>query len=70
MSTSDDWKYLGTPAEAKDKLADAARDWRQYRQARMDTAKGHKDHEAKEREARFRLANAALTWLWHEENPE
>ena len=69
MSAEDDRKYMGTPVEAKAKLIDASRAWRALRQPSMDTAAGHKAVDVKECEARFQLANAALLWLWHEENP-
>lgn len=69
MSAEDDRKYMGTPAEAKAKLIDASRAWRMLRQPSIATPAGHAAVDAKEREARFQLANAALLWLWHEENP-
>jgi hypothetical protein len=58
---------MGTFAAAEAALAEAAAVWRQFRQPRVDTAAGHKKADAMEREARFRLANAALLWLWHVE---
>jgi hypothetical protein len=58
---------MGTFAAAESALAEAAAVWRQFRQPRVDTAAGHKRADAMEREARFRLANAALLWLWHVE---
>lgn len=58
---------MGTFAAAEAALAEAAAVWRQFRQPRVDTAAGHKKANAMEREAQFRLANAALLWLWHVE---
>ena len=67
---SDDRQYMGTPDEARAKLVDRARKWRQYRQPSMATAAEHKKRDILEHEAQFQLANAALLWLWHEENPD
>lgn len=64
-----DRAVMGTPEAAKAALIDKARQWRELRQPRMDTASGHRKIEAREHECRFQLANAALLWLWHEENP-
>ena len=69
MSDVDDRKFMGTPEAAKDGLVEAARVYRSYQGPRMDTAAGHKKHEVLEREAKTRLASAALLWLWHEEHP-
>ena len=60
---------MGTPQEARDGLIAAARLWRELRQPIMATPKELRAIEGREREARFQLANAALLWLWHEENP-
>lgn len=60
---------MGDPADARAALIEKSRAWRQLRQPSMDTAAGHRKTEAREHEARFQLANAALLWLWHEENP-
>lgn len=65
-----DRSVMGTPEAAKEALIEKARAWRETRQPSMDTAAGHKAREAAEHETRFQLANAALLWLWHEENPE
>lgn len=70
MSISDERQFMGTAEEAKATLAEKAREYRQYRQPRIATAKEHKNAEAMEREAQLRLSDAALLWLWHEENPE
>ncbi len=64
-STSPD--YMGTPEEARQALIEKARAWRALRQPRMATPAEHRKEEAREREARFQLANAAVLWLWHEE---
>jgi hypothetical protein len=69
MSNADDRQYMGTQQAAKEALIEKARAWREYRQPLIATAKEHKRREALEREAKFQLANAALLWLWHEENP-
>ena len=65
----EDRKYMGMPEDAKASLIEKARAWRELRQPLIATAKEHKKREAAEREAKFVLANAALLWLWHEENP-
>lgn len=70
MTIEDDRKYMGTPEAARAALVEKSRAWRELRQPSMDTRAGHRKAEAKEHEARFQLANAALHWLWHEEHPE
>ena len=65
----DDREVMGTPEAAKAALIERAREWRSLRQPSMDTRAGHRKIEIQEREVRFQLANAALLWLWHEENP-
>jgi len=67
--TETDRQYMGTAADAKVALIEKARIWRELRQPRIDTRSGHLKIEAQEQEARFQLANAAMLWLWHEENP-
>lgn len=64
-----DRQYMGTPEDAKADLITKTVAWRAFRQPTMATAAQHRKNEAAEREAGFRLANAALLWLWHEENP-
>lgn len=61
---------MGNAHDAKVALIEKARLWRSLRQPIMGTAKQLKENETQEREARFQLANAAMLWLWHEENPE
>jgi hypothetical protein len=68
LPSEEDRKIMGTPEAAKADLIDKTRRWRELRQPSMDTPAGHRQTEAKERETRFQLANAALLWLWHEEN--
>ena len=70
MNGEDDRKYMGTAAEAKAGLVTAAQKYRSYQGPRMDTAAGHRKHEAESRDAGVRLMSAALLWLWHEENPD
>lgn len=67
---SEDRQYMGTAADAKSALIEKAKAWRETRQPSMDTAAGHRERDSVEREQRFQLANAALLWLWHEENPD
>ena len=62
--------YMGTPEDAKINLAEKSREWRQYRQPHMATASEHRKRDILEREALHQLGNAALLWLWHEENPK
>ena len=66
--TGPDREIMGTPEAAKDALIEKAREWRRLRQRIRATRSGHAKTELMEREARFQLANAALLWLWHEEN--
>jgi hypothetical protein len=65
----DDRSYMGTAAAARDALLEKARNWRRLRQPMMGTRSELRAADAEEHEARFQLANAALLWLWHEENP-
>lgn len=60
---------MGTLAAAEVDLEAKAKRWREFRQPSIDTKEGHRERESQEREARFQLANAALLWLWHRENP-
>jgi len=60
-------EMMGTLEEAERILEDKARAWRALRQPSIDTRAGHRETEAKEREARIRLAEAAVLWLWHRE---
>lgn len=60
---------MGTMAEAEATLEARGRTWRELRQPTIATRAEHKETEAKEREARIRLAEAAVLWLWHRENP-
>jgi hypothetical protein len=64
-----DRSIMGTQQDAKADLIAKTKAWRELRQPSMDTAAGHRKTEAAEHEVRFQLANAALHWLWHEENP-
>lgn len=68
-STAEDASCMGTPEEARQALIDMGRRWRELRQPLIASAAQHKKRDAMEREARFQLANAALHWLWHEEQP-
>lgn len=68
MVTEQDRKLMGTQEQAYDNLVEKTRDWRALRQPVMGTPKELRERDAAEREARFQLANAALLWLWHEEN--
>lgn len=61
---------MGTPEEARQGLIDKARAWRALRQPLIAPAREQKAREAADREARFQLANAAVLWLWHEEQKE
>ena len=69
MTATEDRQYMGTPAEAAEALIAKAREWRETRQPFMGTRKQHRDRDAREHQVRFELANAALLWLWHQENP-
>ena len=60
---------MGTMAAAEAALEARGRTWRELRQPAIATRAKHRETEAKEREARLRLAEAALLWLWHRENP-
>lgn len=67
--SADDRAIMGTPEEAKAALLEKAREWRTLRQPMIATGPDLRRNEVAERECRFQLANAALLWLWHEENP-
>lgn len=64
-----DREIMGTVEDAKATLIAATREWRELRQPLIASAKEHRQREAQEQEALFRLGNAAMLWLWHEENP-
>jgi hypothetical protein len=64
-----DREFMGTPEAAKADLIVKAKAWRELRQPSMATPREHRKRDAADAEARFQLANAALLWLWHEENP-
>jgi hypothetical protein len=68
-SVDGDRQYMGTPEAAKADLIEKARAWRLTRQPSMATAAQHRKSDIAEHEVRFQLSNAALLWLWHEENP-
>ncbi|RUV65809.1 hypothetical protein EOA64_00235 [Mesorhizobium sp. M1A.F.Ca.IN.022.02.1.1] len=59
---------MGTPEAARLALVAKAQAWRELRQPLIATRAEHKRIEQQEHEARFQLANAALLWLWHEED--
>jgi hypothetical protein len=67
---TEDRKYMGTKNEAEAKLIAASRAWRETRQPMMGTRADLNANDVAERELRFCLANAALLWLWHQENPD
>lgn len=58
---------MGTPEQARQALITKAAEWRAFRQPIIGTAAALRKRDIGEREARFQLANAALLWLWHEE---
>ncbi len=60
---------MGTADAARDALIAKAREWRELRQPLIAPHKVHRDKELRERQVRFELANVALHWLWHQENP-
>jgi hypothetical protein len=68
--TADVRRVMGTAEDAERMLAEAASEWRRLRQPLIAPAREQKRRELEEREARFKLAGAALLWLWHRENPE
>lgn len=59
---------MGTMEQAEAALEARAHRWRELRQPAIATRAQHKTREAEEREARIRLAEAAVMWLWHREN--
>jgi len=64
-----DRSVMGSPEEAETELVRLTVEWRRLRQPMMGTAERIRQIEARDKEVRFRLANAALLWLWHRENP-
>lgn len=65
---ADDRKLMGTQDQAREALIEKARAWRELRQPSIATASEHRRIDKLEHQIRFELANAALLWLWHEEN--
>ena len=63
-----DREIMGTPEAAKAALLKLTREWRDLRQPLVGSGAAQKRRELLDREVRFQLANAALLWLWHEEN--
>lgn len=63
-----DREIMGTPEEAKAVLLKLTREWRELRRPLVGSGAAQKRRELLDREVRFQLANAALLWLWHEEN--
>lgn len=59
--------YMGTREEARAKLLEAARLYRETMQPAFLTASEIKKKDAITHERRSRLANAALLWVWFEE---
>lgn len=69
MGAIEDRQFMGSPADATADLIAKAREWRQLRQPVMADRKTREKLDLSERKVRFELANAALLWLWHQENP-
>lgn len=67
--SAEDRRIMGSTEAAKLALIDRTKEWRALRQPVMANRAALNEIDAKEREARFQLANAAALWLWHEENP-
>lgn len=59
---------MGTMEKAIFSLAAKTRIWRKLRQPLVASPAEQKARDLAEREARFQVANAALHWLWHQEN--
>ena len=59
---------MGSAEDAQAALIAKARKWRELYQPFMGTAKELRKRDAEEHQVRFELANAALLWLWHQEN--
>jgi hypothetical protein len=66
--SAEDRAIMGTPREAHLDLIEKARAWRDLRQPLIATAKLQRERDQLERRARLELANAALLWLWHQED--
>lgn len=67
MNTKNDG-MMGTRDEAYAALIAKARKWRELRQPIIADRRELREIDREERQVRFELANAALLWLWHEEN--
>src|SRR6202035_6018931 len=64
-----DQEVMGTPEAAYAALVAKAREWRAVRQPLAAGPKRQREFVARQNQVRFELANAALLWLWHVENP-
>jgi hypothetical protein len=67
--SAEDRAVMGTPEAAKEALFAKVREYRECRQPRMAPAAEHRRIEKREHQVRFELAEAAMLFLWHEENP-
>jgi hypothetical protein len=65
----EDRRVMGSPEAAEAALKAKAAEWRKLRQPLMANAAQQRNVEREEQQVRFELANAALLWLWHQENP-
>lgn len=63
-------RVMGSLGEAEEALKAKTAAWRKLRQPIMGTAAALRENDKLEHQARFELANAAVLWLWHQENPE
>ena len=63
-------EFMGSRAEAREKLVEKARAYRGFQGAYVGTAADMRRRDRLEHEARNQLANAALLWLWHEESAD
>lgn len=69
-SIAEDRQYMGTKGDAEAALIEKARAWRETRQPVIGPAHTVRAMEKLDQQFRFELANAAVLWLWHIENPE
>ncbi len=63
-------RIMGSPDDAKAKLIAAGKLFRSLQGPFIASRAEHDKRELLAREAKTRLAEAALLWLWHEENPD
>jgi len=63
--SGEDTSYMGTFEEAEKDFLERVDRWTELRQPLIASAREHRGRELQEREALFRLGNAAALFVWH-----